>query len=190
MAFQVLHLLLSFIFSDQYFWFSHPPFHVCSFKVQTAKRFVFPNAMQARRWWILNPQKKMIELNFAISNKFAKTSRLYIQWWKHTREENNWNTREESSSTLNDANNKHFEQLTMPVDARSHRYCQNYNLNHFLSNKRIWIRYHLCWSLFIVVQPQAPSESKANFEKEFVKKPTFKCFDLVLNRTQTVCHLT
>jgi len=49
MAFQVLHLLLNFIFSDQYFWFPPPFQHVCPFKVQTAKRFVFPNAMQARR---------------------------------------------------------------------------------------------------------------------------------------------
>ena len=69
---------------------SPSPFqHVCSFKVQTAKRFVFPNAMQARRWWILDPQKKtMIELNFAISNNFAKTSHLYIQWKIETPEKN------------------------------------------------------------------------------------------------------
>jgi len=109
----------------------------------------------------------MIELNFAISNNFAKTST--------SSGENTHTRRKNTSSTLNDANKKHFEQLTMPVDARSHRYCQNYNLNHFLSNKRIWIRYHLRWSLFIVVQPSAP-EKQSQLWKEFVKKATFECF--------------
>ena len=94
---------------------------------------------------------------------------LYIQWWKHTRGETLKNTREESNSTLNDANNKH-EQLTMPV--RSHRYCQNYNLNHFLSNKRIWIRYHLCWSLFHVVQPHA-LEKQSQLWKRICQKVNF-----------------
>jgi hypothetical protein len=55
----------------------------------------------------------MKELNFDISNKFAKTS---TSSGENTRGEKLKNTREESNSTLNDANNKH-EQLTMPVDA-------------------------------------------------------------------------
>ena len=76
MAFQVLHLLLNFIFSDQYFWFSPtPPFSTrLSFQVQTAKRFVFPKCYAGTT---LSPQK-MIELNFAINRHFAKTSRLYM----------------------------------------------------------------------------------------------------------------
>jgi len=76
-----------------------------------------------------------------------------------------WNARE-GSSTLNDANLKQ-EQLMMPV-ARSHRYCQNYNLNHFLSNKHIYDITRLCWSLFHVVQPSAPqkqSQPKKNLSK-------------------------
>lgn len=76
-----------------------------------------------------NSPHKMIELNFAISNShnFAKT----YMWWTLQQK---WNASEGSSNTLNDANKQ--EQLTMPV-ARSHRYCQNYNLNHFLSNKHM-----------------------------------------------------
>jgi len=44
MASQVLHL--NSIFSNQYFWFFFE--HVCPFKVQTAKSFVFPNPMQTQ----------------------------------------------------------------------------------------------------------------------------------------------
>jgi hypothetical protein len=73
MAFQVLHLLLNFIFSDQYFWFS-------LFNTFVLSRFKQPNVLSSQMLCrhhddeYLIPREKMIELNFAISNNFAKTS--------------------------------------------------------------------------------------------------------------------
>jgi len=165
MAFQVLHLLLSFIFSDQYFWFS-------LFDTFVLSRFKQPNVLSSQILCRHDDDEYLIprkddRIKFCHQQQVCQN--LYIQWWKHTRGETLKNTREESNSTLNDANNKH-EQLTMPV--RSHRYCQNYNLNHFLSNKRIWIRYHLCWSLFHVVQPHA-LEKQSQLWKRICQKVNF-----------------
>jgi len=97
-----------------------------------------------------------------------------------------WNARE-GSSTLNDANLKQ-EQLMMPV-ARSHRYCQNYNLNHFLSNKHIYDITRLCWSLFHVVQPCAPEKQsqrkricqKVNFSTSWSLSPQYTHTQFVIS---------
>jgi len=70
-----------------------PPFErVCPFKVQTAKRFVFPIAMQTGTK--KSQKKEMIEFNIAIMIIISSSSHVYYKC----------QTSRCSNRTLNDAN--------------------------------------------------------------------------------------
>ena len=68
----------------------------------------------------------------------------------------------------------------MMPDARSHRYCQNYNLNHFLSNKHKYDITRLCWSLFHVVKPSALEKQSQR------KRLKNKLFNVLISTTHSL----